>query len=86
MLLDASHEDVLRMCSLEPGKDYREREGPLLFTPARFDPVTLDHLTPKSWTAGGKASLVRGIQLVEHLEKTCGFTFQKAFDHLLNAT
>lgn len=79
VLVDLTAEQFIEKCRRESGRD--RREGKIRFVPANFkDPETQRVLARPDWVAGGKASLVRAMELIDVLSYKLKVPQMKVFD------
>lgn len=85
LFLEMTADQLTESTRQRPGHEHDE--GRLRFLEARFSAqATIDALTTKSWTAGGKASLIRAIEFVEVLKDRYSGSFSDVFRDISNGS
>ena len=68
VLVDITADQFLRLRLTKPGRD--SQEGRNEFVPATFeDPATREALAHPDWVSGGKASLIRAVEVIQSIKE-----------------
>lgn len=79
--VDLTASEILELRQRRPGVGVDE--GHLYFVPAEFrNADTQRALREGNWNPGGKASLVRALEIIDHLQRYEDLTHEKAVDWL----